>query len=81
MNVPLADDHRGLKCNPRFMTENGRGYVHMRRMMQEHLQLLAREYYKGNISVVDEFLQLYCFSEEARKKVKELQSIQPDYEI
>jgi hypothetical protein len=41
----------------------------MRREMATHLEEVAHRYYAGDVAVVDEFLQLYCFGEEARKAV------------
>jgi hypothetical protein len=38
------------------------------REMLDNMELMANEFYKGNVSMVDEFCQLYCFGEEARKE-------------
>ena len=43
----------------------------MREELFKHLEEVAEKYYAGNVEIVDEFLQLYCLGEEARKKCKE----------
>lgn len=65
----LADDHFGMRANGlRYLKgERGRGYTVMRQQMAGHLQELAEKYYAGEITIVDEFLQLYCIGVEQRK--------------
>ena len=72
MNPPLAKDHAGMRANGvRYLTQaKGQGYTFMRREMAKHLETVAREYYAGNVVIIDEFLQLYCFGEEERKAAK-----------
>ena len=70
MKPPLADVHTGMRvCARRILTENGRGYKGMREEMARHLEEVATRYYAGDVAVVDEFMQLYCFGEAARRKV------------
>ena len=70
MKPPLAQTHTGMRvCARRILTENGRGYSGMRKEMAAHLEEVARRYYAGDVAVVDEFLQLYCFGEQARKRL------------
>lgn len=69
--VPLANDHNGMKANgTRLLYQNHRGYTGMRKMMADHLREMATRYYSGDIKSVDEFLQLYCFGEAERKAIK-----------
>ena len=68
---PLANDHRGLRLSARrVLTENGRGFTAIRRGIAEHLEEVAKRYYAGDVAVVDEFLQLYCFGSDERKAIK-----------
>lgn len=70
-SIILAQDHRGLRCNgSRILRENHRGYSGMRKGMADHLAEVAQRYYSGDVSAVDEFLQLYCFGEEQRKALQ-----------
>jgi len=70
MTPPLANPHTGMRvCAHRILTENGRGYAGVRREMAKHLEEVARRYYAGDVAVVDEFLQLYCFGENERRHV------------
>ncbi len=64
----LAPEKKGMRVNGvRYLRQSkGVGYADMRRMMAAHLEDLAREYYAGNITIVDEFLQLYCIGESDR---------------
>ena len=71
IKVPLAADHQGLRAQgSAFLTRNGRGFTGKRAQMAAHLEELATRFYAGDLAVVDEFLQLYCFGEESRKQVK-----------
>ena len=72
MNTPLlAKDHAGFTVNGhRILSENGRGFSAIRAGMAKHLNEVAQRYYSGDVTVVDEFLQLYCFGEEARKLLR-----------
>lgn len=72
--VPLAADHKGLRVRgSAFLTRNGKGFTGMRAQMANHLQEVAERFYSGDLAVVDEFLQLYCFGEEQRKAAKQRQ--------
>ncbi len=68
MTPPLAAPHTNMRVNgARLLRENGRGYSGMRQEMATHFEEVATRYYAGDVAVVDEFLQLYCFGEAARK--------------
>lgn len=68
----LATDYTGMRCSGlRYLREIGRGYSFMRRQMADHLEELAERYYSGDITAVDEFLQLYSIGRDQRKAVKE----------
>ena len=72
--VPLAADNKGLRAQgSAFLTRNGRGFTGMRAQMARHLEEVAQRFYAGDLAVVDEFLQLYCFGEEQRKAAKQRQ--------
>lgn len=72
--IPLAEDHKGLRVQgSAFLTRNGKGFTGMRAQMANHLQEVAERFYSGDLAVVDEFLQLYCFGEEQRRAVKHRQ--------
>lgn len=69
----LADDHLGMRANGiRYLVEaQGRGFTAMRQQMAAHLKELAEKYYAGEITIVDEFLQLYCIGQKQRRAIKE----------
>lgn len=69
----LADDHVGMRANGlRYLVEaQGRGFAAMRQQMAAHLKELAEKYYAGQITIVDEFLQLYSIGQKQRKAIKE----------
>jgi len=65
----LAADHFGMTANGlRYLRQDrGQGYAGMRRGMADHLEEVAKKYYAGEITIVDEFLQLYHIGDEQRK--------------
>jgi len=46
---------------------NNKGDKFMRNELFKHLQTMAEQYYAGNVSIIDEFCQLYCLGREQRK--------------
>jgi len=79
----LAKKHEGMReCFSGFMRNLSRERCNPRaRWMLEqlhgHLTEMAKRYYAGDVTVVDEFCQLYCFGEEARK-AREKQEVSHD---
>ncbi len=67
----LAPDHRGVRVNGfRCLQQaHGTGFTFIRREMARHLQEMGRRYYAGDVTAVDEFLQLYCIAESERAAV------------
>lgn len=78
----LAADHGGMKYSlaglllraKEYLRRDGDhakgiGYM-LHEEVQKHLKELATRYYAGDITAVDEFLQLYCLGEEERKALK-----------
>ena len=73
---PLAPDHKGIRMHYTGLLRQAesalaRGqrepvYADFVRQLCGHLQELGRSYYAGDMTVVDEFLQLYCIEEETR---------------
>ena len=67
----FAKDHEGMKvCCEGILCRSGGDGVgdrFMRAEMFKHLEAVANEYYARNIDIVDEFLQLYCIGQDARK--------------
>lgn len=71
----LTDKHKGMRISGDGLLsriERGerqnKGQRYSVGVLLSHLEILAREYYAGNITVVDEFCQLYCFGEEERER-------------
>ena len=62
--VPLAAKHQGMCISaPGLLTRVGGHLKFGAREMLKNLEEMADRYYAGDISVVDEFLQLYCLDE------------------
>lgn len=62
--VPLAPKHQGMRISAAGMLNRVGGRLQFgAREMLKHLEEMADRYYAGDISVVDEFLQLYCLDE------------------
>ncbi|RRJ96808.1 hypothetical protein Ga0100231_023870 [Opitutaceae bacterium TAV4] len=70
--VIFAPDHKGMKVSASGVLErrSGTGLHYMRCEMHKHLEVVATKYYAGETAIVDEFFQLYCLGEEARKAAK-----------
>ena len=74
----LAPDHNAMRVNysgllgvaVRALMRSDPCHAEMLRQMQVHLEELGQRFYEGDISVVDEFLQLYCIESDARKALK-----------
>ncbi|WP_043316627.1 hypothetical protein [Microbulbifer sp. HZ11] len=61
---PLAKDHEGMRISASGILHRVGGHIKFgARQMCEHLEEMGRRYYAGEVSVVDEFLQLYCLDE------------------
>lgn len=61
-NELLAEKHQGMRWSAKgSLKQNGKTIKITLQQMIEHLDIVADRYYKGDIKVVDEFLQLYCF--------------------
>lgn len=78
--VPLAPthtgmrvDYRGLLAQCRAGLRNEPGLAEMLRQLTEHLTELGQRVYAGDLSAVDEFLQLYCIERAARATLLETQ--------
>lgn len=70
--IPLAAKHQGMRVSARgLLSGNTKLYKHLRSEMVDNLEEVARRYYAGDLAAVDEFLQLYCLGEEARKQAVE----------
>jgi len=70
----LAPDHTGMYVSASGLLSRQnkeKGLNFMRSEMLKHLELMAREYYAGNVQIVDRFLQLYRLGENKRKAAKE----------
>jgi len=76
----LAPDHTGMKVDylgllnqVRSALEHGSkepGFAELVRQFTHHFQELGQRWYAGDLTVVDELLQLYCVEPEARKALK-----------
>lgn len=75
--VPLAKkhdsmmvDYSGLLRQARENMKRTAGFQkNMLEQLQVHLEILGKRFYEGDLTVVDEFLQLYCIADEDRKRV------------
>ena len=67
----LSNDHTGMRVNLEgYLLRNN--YVKESAVLEHlyrHIEEMGRQYYAGNITIVDEFLQLYCVCEYERKTV------------
>lgn len=69
----LAPDHTGARVNYQGLlqqSQNGLrrepGLAEMLRQLMEHLTEMGQRFYAGDVTAVDEFLQLYCIERETR---------------
>lgn len=75
--VPLAKKHEGMMVDysgmlrqaRENMKRNAGWHKNMLEQLQGHLEILGKRFYEGDLTVVDEFLQLYCIADEDRKRV------------
>jgi len=51
-----------------ILLRNGVGFRFARAEMHRHLTELATRFYSGDVAACDDFLQLYCYGEEERKR-------------
>jgi len=74
--VVFGPDHSGMRIDASgVLIGNHKGAAPLRSMMLGHLKELAQRYYSGDPGVVDEFLQVYCLGDNARKAAKERQGL------
>lgn len=67
----IGDKHEGLRLNLKgVVKQKVRALRFSMAEVVRHLDLVAKEYYIGNVNIVDQFLQLYCFDEHRPKEVK-----------
>lgn len=62
----LAAKHTGMLIDAEgLLISNRRGKLdkYLREQMLGHLKDMAERFYAGDVSVVDEFLQLYCLDD------------------
>lgn len=74
----LSEKHTGMRCSLEDLlsqsrrllrlSPEGKPYAFMLDELEMHLKVLALKFYAGQISVVDEFLQLYSFDGTRPKK-------------
>jgi hypothetical protein len=71
MSGPVfAPEHTGFYVSASGILNRGtnnKGDKFMRNELFKHLQTMAEQYYAGNVSIIDEFCQLYCLGREQRK--------------
>lgn len=67
-------DYRGLLAQAsKAMARHEPGLAEMLRQLTDHLTKLGQRVYAGDLSAVDEFLQLYCIERAARAALIEAQ--------
>lgn len=82
LTVPLAKKHQGMMVDysgmlrqaRENMKRNAGWHKNMLEQLQGHLEILGTRFYAGDLTVVDEFLQLYCVADEDRERVVAEQS-------
>lgn len=80
--VPLAKKHEGMMVDYSGMLRQARDnmkrnagwHKNMMTQLERHLEILGKRFYEGDLTVVDEFLQLYCIADEDRERVVAEQS-------
>jgi hypothetical protein len=66
--VPLAKKHTGMRIDASGVLLRVGGRLKFgAQEMHKHLNEMAQRFYSGDITVVDEFLQLYCLDEHRPK--------------
>ncbi|MFZ6727391.1 hypothetical protein ACO0K2_18010 [Undibacterium sp. MH2W] len=76
--LKLAPDHKGMRVDysgllgqsVNVLKRSDPANAEMLRQLSEHMTELGKRFYSGDISVVDEFLQLYCVETKLREKLK-----------
>lgn len=72
MSTILAPDHKGMMIEGlRVLRQNFSGAHYIRKEMAGHLEEVAQRFYAGDVTVVDEFLQLYRIGDKHRQEAKE----------
>ncbi|MBL8510192.1 MAG: hypothetical protein JNM52_00980 [Betaproteobacteria bacterium] len=73
----LAKDHGGMRVDYigllgqcRMALFHEKALAEMLRQLEGHLEELGKRWYAGDITVVDQFLQLYCIEHDARVSLK-----------
>jgi hypothetical protein len=73
MAPPLSADHRSMRVDYQGLLSQSRNglrrepaLAEMLRQLTEHLTELGERFYAGELTAVDEFLQLYCIGRERR---------------
>lgn len=67
--VIFAKKHTGMKiCLSGVLKAAGKGGKYARDQLVKHIDLMGSEYYSGNTEIVDQFLQLYCITEDKREE-------------
>lgn len=65
VRLPLAKKHDGMKISASGILLRIRGQLKFgAESMDQHLKQMANRYYAGDLSAVDEFLQLYCLDDD-----------------
>ncbi len=65
----MTIDYQGVLGQASQKCRRDPGLKYMLRALDKNLTELGSRYYLGDISVVDEFLQLWCIEPEAREKI------------
>lgn len=73
----LAKQHQGMKVDYRGLLGQVRraikskagGHAEMLRQLEDHLTQLGQRWYAGDVTVVDELLQLYCIERDTRAAI------------
>lgn len=65
----LAKDHTGMRISLSGVLRSNSSFA--KKELLSHITLMGEEYYKGNTTIVDEFLQLYCVATDKRAALKD----------
>lgn len=75
----LAKKHEGMRWSVKgSLRQKAKTIKITLQTMAEHLDIVAERFYSGDITAVDEFLQLYCFDEK-RPKENEVKTMSEKY--
>lgn len=73
MKPEFASKYTGMRiCLDGALQSLGKGGKFVRGELSRHIALMGAEYYKGNVAMVDTFLQLYCIAEKEREDALKL---------